>query len=141
MQHGRWRCRWFGVLLGIVGGSLVAQAHHSFTGVFDLTKPVSLQGTVIKFDFINPHGWVTMDVVAANGATQRWRIEVPNPNLLLRMGWRKDSLKPGDKVSVKAFAAHAADYTALGNDFTFADGRTVLNMNVPAHQVPPPSNP
>jgi hypothetical protein len=103
-----------------------AAAHHSFTAVFDGTKPVTLAGTVVSFEFINPHGWVTLDKVASDGAAQRWRIEVANPNALLRLGWRKDSLKPGDKVSIDGFMARDGSNTAIGREFTLADGRKVL---------------
>jgi len=120
-----------GILSRVLAGcallaALPAAAHHSFTGVFDLSKRIELKGTVVKFEFVNPHGWVTLDVPGADGKTAQWRVEVPNPNMLLRLGWRKDSLKAGDQITVTGFAAHAADNTALGNDFVFPDGRKVL---------------
>lgn len=109
-----------------------AQAHHSFTAVFDGTKPVTLNGTVVKFEFINPHGWVTLEVPGAQGTpSTNWRIEVANPNALIRLGWRRDSLKPGDKVTIDAFRAHDGSNTAFGKEFKLADGRTVLSSQAP----------
>jgi hypothetical protein len=115
--------------LGLVASS---QAHHSFTAVFDGTKPVTLAGTVTKFEFINPHGWVTLDVPGAAGASSAvWRVEVANPNALIRLGWRKDSLKPGDKITIDGFRSHDGSNTAFGRQFRLADGRTVLSSLAP----------
>jgi hypothetical protein len=123
MKRGLFRCAaWYVVALI----ALPAAAHHSFTGVFDLSKPIILKGTVVKFEFVNPHGWVTLQVPGASGNSAQWRVEVPNPNMLLRLGWRKDSLKAGDQITVTGFAARSAVNTALGDDFTFPDGRKVL---------------
>jgi hypothetical protein len=113
-----------------------AGAHHSFSAVFDATKPVTLSGTVVKFDFINPHSWLTLDVAASDAPTQRWRVEVANPNALLRLGWRKDSVKPGDHVTVDGFKARDGSNTAIGREFTLADGKKVLG-GVPQEQGAP----
>jgi hypothetical protein len=122
------RMRWSILVAAVVGfaGVQSAGAHHSFAAVFDATKPVSLAGTVVRFDFVNPHGWVTMDVTPPDAAVQRWRIEVANPNALLRLGWRKDSLKPGDHVTIDGFKARDGSNTAIGREFTLADGKKVL---------------
>ncbi|MGC4029786.1 MAG: DUF6152 family protein [Steroidobacteraceae bacterium] len=115
-----------------LGVMAAAQAHHSFSAVFDGTKPVTLDGTVTKFEFINPHGWVTLDVPGAAGTpAATWRVEVANPNALIRLGWRKDSLKPGDKVTIQGFRSHDGSNTAFGKEFKLADGKTVLNSVAP----------
>ena len=66
-------------------------------------KPVTLKGVVVKWEMINPHGWITMDVAAADGKTDRWMVETSNPNGLMRLGWTKNSLKPGDQITVEAY--------------------------------------
>ncbi len=104
-----------------------ASAHHSFS-IFDFTKPVNIDGTVTKFDFINPHGWVTV-ASTEKGAPVVWKFEVANPNALVRLGWKKDTLKPGDKVVVKAVRSRDGSNTGLGQSFVLADGRTVLGGN------------
>jgi hypothetical protein len=120
-----------------LGLMAVAQAHHSFSAVFDGTKPVTLNGTVTKFEFINPHGWVSVDVPGADGAPAiTWRVEVANPNALIRLGWRKDSLKPGDKVTIEGFRSHDGSNTAFGRDFKLADGKTVLSSLAPQSNNP-----
>ena len=111
--------------------ALPAMAHHSFTAVFDFAKPVTLHGTVVQFEFINPHGWVTMDAKKDDGSTERWRIEVSNPNQLLREGWRKDVLKPGDTIAVDAYRAKDGTNTANGRSFVLADGRKLFSPGGP----------
>ena len=101
-------------------------AHHSFTAEYDYSKPVTLQGTVVKWELINPHGWITLDAKAPDGKVVRWAIETGNPNALLRAGWRKDSLKPGDELMVDGYLAKDGSPTLNGVQVTLADGRKVL---------------
>ena len=77
-----------------------AQAHHSYA-MFDATKTITVQGTVKDFQWTNPHVWIDLLVVdPASGATQGWSIEGNSVIILKRLGWERDSLKPGDKVSI-----------------------------------------
>jgi hypothetical protein len=103
-----------------------ALAHHSFTAAYDSQKPVTLHGTVVKFEMINPHGWITLDVKGDDGQPVRWLIELSNPNSLLRAGWKKDSLKPGDETTVDAYQAKDGSHTANANLITLPDGRKVF---------------
>jgi Family of unknown function (DUF6152) len=78
----------------------VAWGHHSFA-MFDPAHETTLSGTIKEFQWTNPHTWVWLDVPKANGgATQVWGIEGMSPNFLGRRGWSKDTLKPGDKVTI-----------------------------------------
>ena len=101
-------------------------AHHSFAAEYDDNKPLSLTGVVVKWELINPHGWITLDAKDADGKVIRWMIETGNPNALIRAGWRKDSLKPGDQVIVQAYQAKDGSHTANGRSVTLPDGRKVL---------------
>ena len=91
-----------------------AAAHHSFAAEFDAEKPVTLKGIVVKWEMMNPHGWITLDVTGPGGDKVRWMVETSNPNGLMRLGWTKNSLKPGDPITIEAkpagrpaLAAHA----------------------------------
>ena len=79
-----------------------ALAHHSFAAEFDDTKPVKLTGTVTKLEWTNPHIWFFMDVKEANGTVSNWGFEMGGPGQLLRAGWKRDSMKIGDVVTVEA---------------------------------------
>ncbi len=77
-----------------------SQAHHSFA-MFDQSQQVKLEGVVKEFQFTNPHSWIQLMVVPSEGAeAEQWSIEALSPNVLMRNGWKRNTLKPGDKISV-----------------------------------------
>ena len=75
-----------------------AAAHHSYT-MFDMQKTVALDASVVRFKWQNPHSFIEADV-AVNGGTERWAIEMTAPNNLVQEGWKRTSLKPGDRVTI-----------------------------------------
>ena len=75
-----------------------AAAHHSYT-MFDMQKTVALDASVVRFKWQNPHSFIEADV-AVNGGTERWAIEMTAPNNLVQEGWKRSSLKPGDRVRI-----------------------------------------
>jgi hypothetical protein len=103
-----------------------AYAHHAFSAEFDNNKPVKLEGTVTKWEWINPHAWINIDVVNDAGEVEKWRIEGGAPNALLRRGWTKDSLPPGTEIIVEGFLARDGAKRASGQGITFADGRKLF---------------
>jgi len=113
-------------LCGALSLSTTAVAHHSFAAEFDAQKPVTLKGTVVKWEMINPHGWITIDVAGPDGKTTAWMVETSNPNGLMRLGWTKRSLKPGDQIAVEAFQAKDGSNTANASRITLADGSKVF---------------
>lgn len=115
-----------------------AAAHHSFAAEFDAQKPITLKGTVVKWEMINPHGWITIDVADPGGATTQWMVETSNPNGLMRLGWTKNSLKPGDQITVDAFRAKDGSNTANAARITLADGSKVFAGSA-GPQADPPS--
>jgi hypothetical protein len=84
-------------MLAIAGVSL--SAHHSFA-VFDMTAEKTITGVVSKFEWTNPHTFIFVDVTNDKGATETWAIEGMSPNYLGRRGWSKNSVKPGEKITV-----------------------------------------
>ena len=92
-----WRAALLASLLA--GGTGVALAHHSYAA-FDVTTQREISGSVKKFDWTNPHTWIWIDVVNDKGVTETWGIEGMSPNYLARRGWTRNTLKPGDKLSV-----------------------------------------
>jgi hypothetical protein len=103
----------------------LALAHHSFSAEFDAQRPITLKGVVAKWEMINPHGWITLDVTEGGKVTQ-WMIETSNPNGLMRLGWTKNSLKAGDEITVDAYLAKDGSSTANASRITLADGRKVF---------------
>ena len=102
-------------------------AHHSFAAEYDSNKPVELKGTLIEVEWVNPHAWIHMEVTDANGKVTKWSCELGSPNLLMRNGWRKDSIKKGEKIIVTGAAAKDASNMASARTVAFADGRRVFN--------------
>src|ERR1700749_1189595 len=73
-------------------------AHHS-TSEFDLTRPASVSGVVTRFEWSNPHSHIYLDATLRGGTTEHWVIEIDAPRGLERLGWSKDTLQPGDKIT------------------------------------------
>ena len=109
-----------------VAGVVAANAHHAFSAEFDNTKPIRLEGTVTKWEWINPHAWVNLDVVNEAGEVEQWRVEGGAPNALIRRGWTKDSLPPGTEIIVEGFLARDGSMRASGRDITFTDGTSLF---------------
>jgi len=111
-------------LLFLAGG-LPAPAHHAFSSEFDLSKPITLEGVVTRIDWENPHVHFYVDVTGPDGTVVNWSCETGGPNRLVRRGWTRDALKPGDKVIVHGFLAKDASHSVDGRKVTLADGRSI----------------
>jgi hypothetical protein len=102
-----------------------ALAHHGFSVEFDKDNPITLTGSVTKFEFMNPHIYFYLDVKGKDGKTVNWAFEGGPPNVIYRQGWRKDTLKPGDVVTVKGFRAKDGTHLAACATVKLPDGREV----------------
>jgi hypothetical protein len=119
-------------------------AHHSFAAEFDLDKPITLHGIAVKWEMINPHSYLTLDVRNDDGSVTRWSIEMGAPSALYRNGWRKDSVKAGDQLTIDGYRARDGSNTIFGSQARLADGTRVLGgapRNVPIAQPASASDP
>src|SRR5580704_5205540 len=100
-------------------------AHHAFTGEFDTNKPVTLEGQVTGVSWENPHVYYYVDVKDSSGAMLNRKCETRGPQGLERQGWKRDTLKIGDKVIVHGFLARNGSNFVDGRQVTLSDGRKI----------------
>jgi hypothetical protein len=101
-------------------------AHHSFAAEYDRNKPIKLTGTINKFDLTNPHSWIYIDVKGADGKSTTWGFETASLISLYRKGFKKDTLKVGETVTIEGFLAKDGTHTGNGQRLTLPDGSTVI---------------
>lgn len=117
----------------VVTGALVslqAHAHHSFAAQYDRSAEVALEGIISKVEWTNPHAHVYLDVKSPDGSMANWNLELASPNMLIRNGWKRDSLVANDHIKVTASRARDGTNTAAvvlitrddGSELTFISG-------------------
>jgi hypothetical protein len=106
-------------------GAPLASAHHSFATEFEPTKPITLEGTVTKVEWRNPHIWVYLDVADENGTVTPWECEGGAPNALTRLGWTGKTLKLGTALEVRGYLARNGTNTCNARTWIY-EGRTVF---------------
>ena len=104
-------------------------AHHSFAAVYDNNKPIKFSGKVTKVEWLNPHIYVYVDVKDNSGSTVNYAVEGGAPNGLFRQGWRKDTLKVGDTLSIEGFLAKDGSNTVNARTWLLPDGKKVFAGN------------
>jgi Family of unknown function (DUF6152) len=114
-------------LLATACAAGAAVAHHSFAAEFDSTKKLSFTGTVTKVQWRNPHTFFYIDVKGEDGQIHNWAMELGSPNVLMRRGWTRDSLKIGDEIKVEGSRARDMSYKGNATAISMADGRRLFN--------------
>ena len=102
-----------------------ALAHHS-TAEFDQSKTVTIKGTVKEVQWTNPHSFIQVLVPGKDGKTVQWAVEIGSPSINYDLGWKKDSLKPGDQVTMTVAPARNGKPYGTLRVATTADGRELL---------------
>lgn len=110
--------------------SAPAWVHHS-GAMFDRSKETMISGTVSDFQWTNPHASFKVDVLGADGKTQTWSVEMNGPNNLIRAGWKRTTIKPGDKVTVTINPLRDGRPGGWYLGITLADGRTLGGAGEP----------
>ena len=126
----------------VPGGLLLLAAspifgHHSVSAEFDVNRQITYAGVVTRVEWSNPHIYFYVDVKNANGKVTNWAFEGAGPNTLARLGWLRDSLKVGDRVTVVALPARDGATVASAREVRLANGRKVL-AGMPPDTAPRP---
>ena len=107
-----------------------AVAHHSFSAQYDGNKPVEAKGTVTKVEWTNPHARFYVDAKNDRGEVTSWNFEIASPNILVRNGWTRNTLKIGDIVTVSGFLGRSSPpegpRMAIAGGVVAADGRKLF---------------
>ena len=103
-----------------------SNAHHAFGAEFDSNRPVTLRGSVVKIEWVNPHAWFHIEVTNEAGEIENWMIEGGTPNTLLRRGIHKRSLAIGTEIVVDGYQAKDRSNRANGRNITLSNGQTVF---------------
>jgi hypothetical protein len=126
------RTAWVGSLRLVIAAAFAAglaaplAAHHSFA-MFDTAKPVTLEGVVTSFEWTNPHAYIEVDVADGKGGQKHWTIELGSTSILMRAGWKFNTLKKGDKVTAVVNPLRNGEPGSLLSRITLADGRVLAN--------------
>jgi len=109
--------------VGLCWAAAPALAHHSFAAEFDASKEVTLKGTLTKLEWVNPHGWLHIDVKGPDGKVESWAVEAGGATALMRAGVRSTDFKPGVELTVQGYLAKNGTRTVAGREVKTPDGR------------------
>jgi hypothetical protein len=116
----------------------VAEAHHS-QSEYDLRSKVEVEGTVSKVEWRSPHAWIYVDVTTDKGEKVNWSFELPSPVTLMRRGWTRDSLKPGEHIKVSGAPARNFPAIAIANSIKDSNGKPLFTGITQTYELEPAS--
>jgi len=117
--------------IAFLGAGTVARAHHAFAAEFDVNQPLKLEGTLVKWDMVNPHSWFHVDVKGT-----KWMVEGGSPNQLIRQGVTKNTVKVGTPLIIEGYRAKDGTNKAVGRNFVLPDGsRLFLGGSAPGQTL------
>lgn len=119
----------FVVLAVMLQLSSTASAHHSFAAQYDASKPTEMKGTVTKVEWTNPHARIYIDVRGTDGQVANWNFEMASPNILVRNGWKPNTVKTGDQITVTGYLARKAEHMAIASTVADANGKPLFASN------------
>ena len=117
---------------GLLLAGAQLRAHHAFAAEFDVNKPLTLKGSLLKWEMVNPHSWFHIAVKEPDGKTTEWLVEGGSPNQLIRMGVTKNTVPIGTELTVEGYRAKDGTLKAVGRNFVLPDGsRLFLGGSAP----------
>jgi DNA/RNA endonuclease YhcR with UshA esterase domain len=112
------------VALGVPPAATPVFAHHS-TSMYNMANPVTVTGTVKRFEWINPHAFIYLEVTDEKGNKVEWAVEMMSLNHLKSYGWMHNTVKPGEVISCTGGAAKSGDPAMISSLIKLADGRVI----------------
>jgi Family of unknown function (DUF6152) len=120
----------FAVVATLLSFAATMHAHHGISAWFDMTKSITVKGTVGSFDWTNPHSYIYADVKNEKGVLEKWTAEMGSPVMLARKGWRKDTLKAGDEITLIGRPAKDGKTSMLLNKAVLANGQELSGSDL-----------
>ena len=112
--------------VGLLLAAAPVVAHHAFSAEFDINKPTKIQGTLTKWEMVNPHSWFHIDVKGPDGKVVPWMVDGGSPNQLIRLGVTKNTLAVGTEFVIEGYLAKDGTNKAVGRNFLLADGKRLF---------------
>jgi hypothetical protein len=116
--------------VSLVASTTPSFAHHSFAAEYDASKPITLQGKLTKLSWVNPHGWLYVDVVNPDKTVTSWAVEFGSPNALLRRGLRESDFPLGMSLTVNGYLSKNGKKIINGTSVKLPDGRSLFTGSV-----------
>jgi len=107
-------------------GAAQTWAHHAFAAEFDVNKPLTLKGSLLKWEMVNPHSWFHINVKDKDGKVTEWLVEGGSPNQLIRLGVTKNTVPVGTELVIEGYQAKDGTNKAVGRNFVLADGKRLF---------------